>query len=88
LSKKSSFCRVVIAGITFQAGSAAIDSATIIAALIYQLTGGAIIAVASVSMYLSTVAFTALGEPPAVKSLKAQSDSAGYLRFPCYWVCR
>ncbi len=40
---KSRFRNVAIAGITFQAGSAAVDSSTIMAALVYQLTGSSII---------------------------------------------
>jgi len=36
------FVHIVSAGITFQGGSAAVDSSTIIAALVYQLTGSAI----------------------------------------------
>ena len=40
---KSRFKKVAIAGITFQAGSAAVDSSTIMAALVYQLTGSSIV---------------------------------------------
>lgn len=39
MSTKRSFSHVAIAGITFQAGSAAVDSATIMSALVFQLTG-------------------------------------------------
>jgi len=42
MAEKHSFARVAGAGITFQAGSAAVDSATIISALVYQLTGSPI----------------------------------------------
>ncbi|MDF1671793.1 MAG: MFS transporter [Roseovarius sp.] len=42
MSTNSRFKRVAAAGITFQAGSAAIDSATIMSALVYQLTGSPI----------------------------------------------
>ena len=42
-SNKSRFKKVALAGITFQAGSAAVDSSTIMAALVYQLTGSSII---------------------------------------------
>ncbi len=37
------FRRVAAAGITFQAGSAAVDSSTIVAALIYQLSGSSLL---------------------------------------------
>ena len=37
------FKSVAIAGITFQAGSAAVDSATIISALVFQLSGSAVL---------------------------------------------
>ncbi len=40
---KSRFKKVAIAGIIFQAGSAAVDSSTIMAALVYQLTGSSIV---------------------------------------------
>ncbi len=43
MSDKKRFKSVAIAGITFQAGSAAVDSATIIAALVYQLSGSAVL---------------------------------------------
>lgn len=42
MSKNNRFARVAAAGIAFQAGSAAIDSATIMAALVFQLTGSAL----------------------------------------------
>lgn len=42
MSKKNRFAGVAAAGITFQAGSAAIDSATIMSSLVYQLTGSPI----------------------------------------------
>lgn len=42
MSTKSRFTSVAAAGITFQAGSAAIDSATIMSSLVYQLTGNPI----------------------------------------------
>jgi MFS family permease len=42
MSTKSRFKSVATAGITFQAGSAAIDSATIMSSLVYQLTGNPI----------------------------------------------
>ena len=41
--KKSRFGSVASAGIAFQAGSAAVDSATIMSALVYQLTGSSIV---------------------------------------------
>lgn len=40
--EKRRFRRFAIAGITFQGGSAAVDSATIIASLVHQLTGSAL----------------------------------------------
>ena len=40
---KKRFKSVAIAGITFQAGSAAVDSATIISALVYQLSGSSVL---------------------------------------------
>jgi len=43
MSEKKRFKSVVIAGITFQAGSAAVDSATIISALVYQLSGSSVL---------------------------------------------
>ncbi len=43
MSEKSRFLRVATAGVTFQAGSTAVDSATIMSALVYQLTGSSII---------------------------------------------
>lgn len=43
MSKKSRFASVAAAGISFQAGSAAVDSATIMSALVFQLTGNPII---------------------------------------------
>lgn len=42
MSTKGRFRSVAAAGITFQAGSAAIDSATIMSSLVYQLTGSPI----------------------------------------------
>ncbi len=42
-TKKSKFSSVVAAGVTFQAGSTAVDSATIMSALVFQLTGNSII---------------------------------------------
>ena len=42
MSTKSRFVSVATAGVTFQAGSAAIDSATIMSALVFQLTGSPI----------------------------------------------
>jgi Major Facilitator Superfamily len=39
MSGKSRFRSVTLAGISFQAGSAAVDSATIMSALVFQLTG-------------------------------------------------
>ena len=42
MSKKNRFSNVAAAGVTFQAGSAAVDSATIMSALVFQLTGSAI----------------------------------------------
>ncbi len=41
--EKARFRRVAIAGISFQAGSAAIDSATIMSALVYQLSGNSVL---------------------------------------------
>ena len=43
MADRRKFTSVAAAGITFQAGSAAVDSATIISALVYQLTGSAIL---------------------------------------------
>ncbi len=43
MNKKRNFVRVATAGIAFQAGSAAIDSATIMSALVYQLTGSSVV---------------------------------------------
>ena len=43
MREKSRFASVATAGITFQAGSAAIDSATIMSALVFQLTGNPIV---------------------------------------------
>ncbi len=43
MSGKRRFARVAAAGITFQAGSAAIDSATIMSTLVFQLTGNPIV---------------------------------------------
>lgn len=37
------FASVAMAGVTFQAGSSAVDSATIVAALVFQLTGSSIL---------------------------------------------
>lgn len=42
MNLKNRFTSVATAGITFQAGSAAIDSATIMSSLVYQLTGSPI----------------------------------------------
>ncbi len=42
MTEKSRFKKVAIAGISFQAGSAAIDSATIMSALVFQLTGSTV----------------------------------------------
>ncbi|MEQ9191130.1 MAG: MFS transporter [Alphaproteobacteria bacterium] len=50
-SPRSSFIRIAGAGTTFQAGSAAIDSATIMSALVLQLTGS-VIAVGAVPAIL------------------------------------
>ncbi len=43
MSSGRKFGRVATAGITFQAGSAAVDSATIISALVFQLTGSSVL---------------------------------------------
>ncbi len=43
MTTKGRFARVAAAGIFFQAGSAAIDSATIMSALVFQLTGNPVI---------------------------------------------
>ncbi|MCF6320846.1 MAG: MFS transporter [Rhizobiaceae bacterium] len=43
MSKSNRFAKVAGAGIAFQAGSAAVDSATIMSALVFQLTGSPII---------------------------------------------
>jgi MFS family permease len=40
--ERSRFTNVAVAGITFQAGSAAVDSSTIMAALVHQLTGSSL----------------------------------------------
>ena len=42
LNHRRRFASVAAAGITFQAGSAAVDSATIMSALVYQLTGSTV----------------------------------------------
>jgi MFS family permease len=42
LSKKGRFASVAAAGVAFQGGSAAVDSATIMSALVFQLTGSSI----------------------------------------------
>lgn len=42
-AERRRFSRIVIAGITFQGGSAAVDSSTIMAALVFQLTGSPIV---------------------------------------------
>ncbi len=42
MSRTRRFASVVAAGITFQAGSVAVDSATIISALVFQLTGSSV----------------------------------------------
>lgn len=43
MTTQGRFARVAGAGITFQAGSAAIDSATIMSALVFQLTGNPVV---------------------------------------------
>ena len=43
MTERRNFSSVAAAGITFQAGSAAVDSATIISALVFQLTGSTIL---------------------------------------------
>jgi len=43
VSKNRRFASVAAAGISFQAGSTAIDSATIMSALVFQLTGNPVI---------------------------------------------
>ncbi|MDA1100120.1 MAG: MFS transporter [Proteobacteria bacterium] len=43
MSNKRRFTSVAAAGITFQAGSAAVDSATIMSALVFQLTGSSVV---------------------------------------------
>jgi len=43
MKAKNRFTSVATAGITFQAGSAAVDSATIMSALVYQLSGSSIL---------------------------------------------
>ena len=43
MTKRKRFARVAAAGITFQAGSAAVDSATIMSALVYQLSGSSVL---------------------------------------------
>ncbi len=40
---KNRFAKVAAAGVTFQAGSAAVDSATIMSALVFQLTGSSVL---------------------------------------------
>lgn len=42
MNERRKFVHVASAGVTFQAGSSAIDSATIMSALVYQLTGSAL----------------------------------------------
>src|SRR3546814_19335376 len=43
MSVRRRFVSVAAAGVTFQAGSAAVDSATIMSALVFQLTGSPIL---------------------------------------------
>jgi len=43
VSKSRRFKSVAIAGISFQAGTAAVDSATIMTALVFQLTGSTVV---------------------------------------------
>jgi len=43
MKNKSKFVSVAGAGVSFQAGSAAMDSATIMSALIYQLTSNSVL---------------------------------------------
>ncbi len=43
MSQRSRFTRVAAAGVTFQAGSAAVDSSTIMSALVFQLSGSSIL---------------------------------------------
>ncbi len=43
MSDRARFKHVAVAGITFQAGSAAVDSSTIMSALVYQLTGNSVL---------------------------------------------
>jgi MFS family permease len=43
MAKKSRFASVAAAGVSFQAGSAAVDSVTIMSALVYQLSGSSIL---------------------------------------------
>lgn len=43
MSTRKRFTSVAAAGITFQAGSAAVDSATIMSALVYQLSGSSVL---------------------------------------------
>ncbi len=43
MSKNKRFKNVAFAGITFQAGSAAVDSATIMSSLVYQLSGSSVL---------------------------------------------
>ena len=43
MNARRRFASVATAGITFQAGSAAVDSATIMSALVFQLSGSTIL---------------------------------------------
>ncbi|NOX74389.1 MAG: MFS transporter [Alphaproteobacteria bacterium] len=43
MSDKQGYRKVIIAGVSFQAGSAAVDSATIMSALVYQLSGSSVL---------------------------------------------
>ena len=43
MKKDRRFASVAVAGIMFQAGSAAVDSATIMSALVFQLTGSSVL---------------------------------------------
>ena len=43
MTGKNRFASVATAGVTFQAGSAAVDSATIMSALVYQLSGSSVL---------------------------------------------
>lgn len=72
-SERGRFRRIAGAGAAFQAGAAAIDSATILASLIFQLTGSAFaVGFASAMLRLGWLRWPRQGDPRSF-SLKALS---------------